>query len=180
MPPEKKTYTYPDLYRNNVENTYKYEIKEGVKKMADKLVAGVATGAGKKTMTFRDLVGMSVYLKVEVGAFVSGAGNLCFSRGREGAIVIPADCTIIAHTHPTTSTAPDQVTGDMRRCNDQVELAVTAAGLIIYYSEGYCYNSKVGDALTSKIEYRNAFAPGHVDLDRVITADLLTHLGKYA
>lgn len=171
---------YTDRYEQNTEKEYKGRITTGDKQLAASLVEGVAKPTRPKKVTLELLIKMAVYLDVEVGVFLNESGEICVSKGRNNAIIIPRGCTIIAHSHPTTSNLSDQISSDMRHASDQVEIAVNAAGLVIYYSEGHCYNRKHNDRfLKEKLDYRGGFKPGSVNLQREITPDILGHLGAW-
>jgi hypothetical protein len=171
------SYNYIDRYANNRQRTYTKEIEQGIKTIGDQLVLNEPKSLGNKEISLELLIKLSVYLNTEVGLFMKD-DKLYVGKGRETGISVPEGFRIIAHTHPTNTTDKSQITRDMQVCDEQVELAVTINGLIIYYNNGHCYNKKNGNDLEQKLEAYNGFIPGTIGLTKVLDIGVLEQLGR--
>jgi len=126
--------------------------------------------------TPRFLLHLSQIADREIGLLTDagGGGNLYLTIGTATGITTPSPKSkyrFLVHTHPTYSTRRDQITGDMKHASDDVEMVVTMGELIVLYSEGKCYNPRIGDDLQPLVKVEPA-----VTMDTRLDATLFRDL----
>lgn len=69
---------------------------------------------------------------------------------------------IIAHYHPTSSNATDQLTKDISSAGKEIEMVVNSSGNIFYYNESGCFNIKENNPRGSQYKSELSLKVNHL------------------